>query len=145
MNTGASALPTEPDVWRQRCGTIDGLALAPAEVLDAMWWGQIRAVVVDEHDVVVAMGRKRRLFTGRARQAVLMRTERCVWPGCYRPAHHCQADHLTEYQHGGLTDPANGGPGCGRHNRFKTKHGYTVRRDPDGTWHTHRPDGTEVA
>jgi hypothetical protein len=69
VNAGSTALPTEPDVWRQRCGTLDV----------------------------------------------------------------------------GPTDPANGGPGCPRHNRFKSKRGYIVRRDPDGTCHTHRPDGTELA
>jgi hypothetical protein len=145
LHGGDPTLATRPDVWRRRCGTVDGQPLAPAEVLEAMWWGRIRTVVVDDHDVIVAMGRTRRLFTGRLRQAVLMRSERCVWPGCDRPAQRCHADHLTEYQHGGTTDPANGGPGCHRHNNFKTTHRYTVHRDPDGTWHTHRPDGTEVA
>jgi hypothetical protein len=65
----------------------------------------VRAVVVDDHDVIVAMGRKRRLFTGRAREAVLMRSERCVYAGCDRPAARCEADHIDEYQHGGRTDP----------------------------------------
>ncbi|MCU1354766.1 MAG: endonuclease, partial [Acidimicrobiales bacterium] len=44
---------------------------------------------------------------------------------------------------GGETNPHNGGPACGRHNRYK-QHGYTVHRDPDGPWHTYRPDGTEI-
>jgi hypothetical protein len=141
LHTGASTLPTEADVWRRRCGTLDGTTLAPGDVLDALWWGQVRAVVVDDHDVIVAMGRKRRLFTGRAREAVLMRSERCVYAGCDRPAGRCEADHIDEYQHGGRTDPHNGGPGCDRHNRFRSRQRYRVHRDADGTWHTYRPDG----
>ena len=43
----------------------------------------------------------------------------------------------------GVTNPANSGPTCGHHNRFKTR-GYTTRRDPHGRWHTYRPDGTEI-
>jgi hypothetical protein len=108
-----------------------------------MWWGRTRAVIVDDHGTIVGMGRTRRLFTGRLRDAVLLRSERCVWPGCNLPTRRCQADHLHEHRHGGRTDPDNGAPACGRHNRFKT-HGYTVHRGPDGTWHTHRPDGTEI-
>jgi hypothetical protein len=30
------------------------------------------------------------------------------------------------------------------HSVPEAKHGYTTRRDPDGHWHTHRPDGTEI-
>jgi hypothetical protein len=73
---------------------------------------------------------------------VLLRHETCVWPGCDQPASRCQADHLLEHQHGGGTDPPNGAPLCGRHNRFKSTAGYRIHHN--GTWHTHRPDDTEV-
>jgi len=42
-----------------------------------------------------------------------------------------------------MTNPANGGPACGFHNRWKQT-GYRVHRDPHGNWHTYRPDGTEI-
>ena len=42
-----------------------------------------------------------------------------------------------------FTAPSNGGPACQYHNRWKTR-GYTTRRNPNGTWHTYRPDGTEL-
>ena len=32
---------------------------------------------------------------------------------------------------------------CERHHT-KVHHGFTVVRDPDGRWHTYRPDGTEI-
>ena len=70
----------------------------------------------------------------------------CYWPGCHVPVTDCQIDHLipwADHSGGGSTNPGNGGPACGRHNRYK-QHGYTVHRDPTGHWHTHRPDGTEI-
>jgi hypothetical protein len=137
-------LATRPDAWSRRCGTADGHPLAPADVLAAMWWGHTRAVVVDAHGVVVGVGRRQRLFRGRARDAALLLAERCVWPGCDLPAGRCQADHVVEHQHGGPTEIANAAPLCGRHNRFKSDRRYRLRRDPDGTWHAHRDDGTEI-
>jgi hypothetical protein len=144
LDEGRNPFETPLDVWQRRCGTTDGTTCAPGDLLAAMWTGHVRAVVVD-HDVVVAMGRTRRLFTGRARHAVLLRAERCVWPGCDEPAGHRQADHQTEYQHGGTTDPANGAPLCGRHNRFKSANRDRVSHEPSrGRWHTHRADGSEL-
>ena len=32
---------------------------------------------------------------------------------------------------------------CERHHT-KAHHGFRVERDPDGRWHTYRPDGTEI-
>ncbi|MGH9132884.1 MAG: HNH endonuclease signature motif containing protein, partial [Ilumatobacteraceae bacterium] len=131
------------DPWDRRCHTTNGVPVAPGELLAAMWWGRVRAVVVDSSGVVIAMGRRRRLFTGSAREAVLLGSSRCVWPGCVQPSGRCQADHRTEWADHGATDPDNGSPLCGRHNRWKSR-GYTTWRDPDGTWHTRRPDGTEI-
>ncbi|HEY5927823.1 MAG TPA: hypothetical protein VIV11_39325, partial [Kofleriaceae bacterium] len=109
----------------------------------AMMWGQVRRVVVDSAGVVINMGRRRRLFTGNARQAILLQSSRCVVAGCAAPIRHCQADHLTEWGRLGHTNGPNGAPLCGRHNRVKNT-GYRVHRDDHGFWHTYRPDGTEI-
>jgi hypothetical protein len=69
---------------------------------------------------------------------------RCYHPGCRTKTRRCQIDHRTEWHRGGTTDPDNGAPGCGRHNRLKHHHRYTVHRDHHGHWHTYRPDGTEI-
>ena len=58
-------------------------------------------------------------------------------------ARHCEADHTIDHRHGGPTDIANAGPRCRPHNRLEN-HGDTVWLDPDGSWHTDRPDGTEI-
>jgi hypothetical protein len=68
----------------------------------------------------------------------------CLWPGCDLRSGRCQTDHTTPWADGnGPTTPGNAGIACARHNRWK-QHGYTTRRDPNGHWHTHRPDGTEI-
>jgi hypothetical protein len=140
--TAAAAAASE-DPRHRRCETADGTPLPPADVLAAMIWGQVRRVVVDSAGVVINMGRRRRLFTGNAREAVLLQSSRCVVAGCATPIRRCQADHLTEWSRLGPTNGDNAGPACGRHNRLKNR-GYRVHRDPNGFWHTYRPDGTEI-
>ena len=128
-----------------RCSTLDGTPVDPAEAVTNALLGHVRRVVVDRAGVVVNMGRRTRLFTGPRHLAVLIGETTCYWPGCNEPVTHCQADHLEGFNSRtrGPTNPHNGGPACGRHNRLK-EHGYTTHRDPDGHWHVHRPDGTEI-
>jgi hypothetical protein len=77
------------------------------------------------------------------REAVMLGARECIWNGCNRPTSHCQADHLTDWQHHGDTDVGKRAPLCAHHNRFKN-HGFRVHRDRAGHWHTYRPDGTEI-
>ena len=132
----------------QLCMTSSGIPVDPAVVVAAMLVGHVRRIVVDAAGRVIDVGRKRRLFTGAARDAAALqalidnRDGRCLWPGCGR-RRRLQIDHTTEHQHGGSTDACNADPLCGPHNRHKS-HGYTIWRDPSGHWHTYRPDGTEI-
>ena len=104
-------------------------------------------MVVGTDGLVIDLGRRVRCFTGSAREAAVVqawldRLGRCLWPGCRLS--HCQIDHTVSWSDHGPTNPANSGPTCAHHNRFKTR-GYTTRRDHQGRWHTYRPDGTEIA
>ena len=132
-----------PDPLWSRSETTNGTLLAPNDILAAALIGHIRRVVVDSAGVIIDLGRKRRLFTGNQRQAVLMSSARCIWPGCDQSSGRCQADHLREWQHNGATNLANAAPLCSRHNRWKSR-GYSTHRDSNGYWHTHRPDGSEI-
>lgn len=133
---------TIDEVDDKRCETTTGLTISTRDAVIASMLGDVRRVVIDSSGRVVDLGRKRR-FTGAAREAVLLDGRRCLWPGCGRASARNQIDHTREHARGGRTAPDNGGPACGRHNRLKT-HGYTARRDSTGTWHVHRPDGTEL-
>ena len=140
---GVEVAPRASGSYREyRCHTADGTPVSPDEVFAASLVGTIRRVVLDSSSVVLDLGRKRR-FIGSARQALLLQHQRCVFAGCTVSASFGQGDHTVEHSRGGATNPGNGDILCGHHNRFKN-HGYSVRRGPDGHWHTYRPDGTEL-
>ena len=124
------------------CETIDGTPLEPTEAIINATVSKIRRVVVDAPSEKVDLG-KARFFTGAARHAVKLKSSCCIWPGCTVPTSRCEADHLVEHSKDGRTNPGNGAPLCGKHNRHKQR-GFTIFRDVDGSWHVIRPDGTPI-
>ena len=140
---GQDLAPLDPNLPDRRCETDSGVPVDPYDMLVAAAMGHVRRVVMDSSGVITDMGRKQRLFTGALRDAVLMHSRRCVWPGCHRPANQCDADHVLPWANAGPTNTRNGGPVCSHHNRWKAT-GYRTWRDPHGHWHHYRPDGTEI-
>ena len=138
----AGAAPRPFDVDDYRCETVDGDPLDPTEAFANSVLNKIRRIVIDAKGVVIDMA-EARYFTGLARSAVRFSGRECFWPGCWVPATDCEIDHTHDHARGGRTNPGNGAPGCGRHNRWKQK-GYTVWRDKHGTIHVQRPDGTLI-
>ena len=138
---GEAPSPLDPDTYR--CETINGIPVEPYEAAALSLVQQVRRVLVDARSTVIDLGRAR-TFTGSSRTATKLQSSRCCWPGCHVPADRCQIDHTRGHARGGRTNPGNGAPACGRHNRAK-ENGFTVWRDPTGQWHTYRPDGTEIA
>ena len=134
--------PRRLDPGEVECRTLDGTRLEPVEAAANALVSKLRRVVIDAASVVIDLGRARR-FTGGARLAAQLSDPHCPWPGCSVPTSHCEIDHSVDHASGGVTNPGNGGPFCGRHNRHKQK-GFTVWRDPTGLWHTFRPDGSEI-
>jgi len=62
----------------------------------------------------------------------------CTGPGCVRPAHVCDLDHVTAFPWG-PTDQENVRPACRPHHRAKTHGGWRVEKSPNGrdlTWVT---------
>jgi len=62
----------------------------------------------------------------------------CTGPGCIKPAHLCDLDHLTAFPAGG-TDEENVRPACRPHHRAKTVGGWRAEKSPNGrglTWVT---------
>jgi Domain of unknown function (DUF222) len=132
---------SDPMWWRSE--TTNGTIVHPAEVVHAALVGHIRRVVYDSAGVITDVGRRQRLFTGVLREAVMMHSRTCIWPGCEIPAGRCEADHLDPWKSSRTTTSANGAPLCRHHNRTKNN-GFITRRDSSGRWHTYRPDGTEL-
>jgi hypothetical protein len=142
----ASALDdvVDPGPVRRRCETAAGTPVHPDDILAATIYGHIRRVVLDGMGVVTNMGRRRRLFTGAAREAAQLSARRCSRRGCTVPAEMCDIDHIHEHAKGGTTDTVNGDPECGGHNRQKNR-GYRTVRDPrTGRVVHYRPDGTPL-
>ena len=124
-----------------RCETLAGTELDLADAWSAAMVGHIRRVVVGAPHASISQ--KTRVFTGPLRSLLNVLDRTCVWPGCELASHRCQADHTMPWRHSKDTSVGNGKPLCGRHNRLKES-GYQTRRDPNGTWHVIRPDGTKI-
>jgi hypothetical protein len=134
----------DPATFLQRHSENDqGDLLHPSHILAAALIGHVRRVVLDRKGVITDLGRRSRLFTGPLRDAILFTQRRCIHPGCERPVGQCEADHTLPFSNAGPTNAANGGPLCSHHNRWKNR-GFRTVRDPEGRWHTYRPDGSEI-
>jgi Domain of unknown function (DUF222) len=57
----------------------------------------------------------------------------CRWPGCDRPAMHCDIDHTIPHSQGGLTHASNLKCYCRTHHLVKTFWGWREQQLPDGT------------
>ena len=129
------------DPTKRRCETIDGDIVDPCDAVIAAFVGHVRRVIFNSQSCTINLGVASRLFRGASRLAVWLQGTRCLWPGCGH--RHCQIDHTQPWTALGPTDPDNGGPACGHHNRWKTR-GYHTWRDPHGNWHVTRPDGSQI-
>jgi Domain of unknown function (DUF222) len=141
----AGATPVAPDpasYASYRCETVNGGRVNPAEAFRLALLGHVRRVVLGAGEASVS--RRARLFTGPLRKLLDVRDGECTWVGCDRPPRQCQGGHLQPWRDDGETTAANGGLECGPHNRFKDSHNFRTWRDPNGQWHTYRPDGTEI-
>ncbi len=133
------------DLNVERIETTTGVTISPADVLAASVIAEVRRVVIDGSGVVVDAGRKRRLFTGPARDMALLLAHSCAHPGCTVPADRCDVDHLAEWERDdGGTDQANAQPRCSTHNPWKTANGIRSKRTQSGDVIDVRPDGTPM-
>ena len=143
--SGDTAPDGDPLLWSQRrCETNTGVVVDAYTAVLAALQGYVRWMMVDRLGNPLAATSKQRFFKGPIREAVMSVSDRCICPGCRRRTGAAQADHLDEHQYGGATSMTNGGPVCGKHNRFKSRHNYRPRRDQRGHWHLYDPQGNLV-
>jgi hypothetical protein len=105
--------------------------------------GAVSRVVFGPDGAPLDLGREQRLATWSIRRAAELRDGGCVFAGCSAPTHWCDVHHLVHWIDGGETSLENSALLCERHHT-KVHHGFRVERQPDGTWRTYRPDGTEI-
>lgn len=135
-------LGSPDDLATRRCETTTGVPVHPHDVLRAALAGHVRRAVIDADGVVLDLGRRRRLFTGAAREAAKLLIRRCEHPGCDLPADFCDVDHAAEWADGGSTDQINSRIRCGGHNTEKSRRRWRSRRATNGRTYTIRNDGT---
>jgi hypothetical protein len=141
----ADELADDPEAFlTRRCETANGTPVHASVILRALLTGHVRRVVLDSRGVVIDYGTKQRLFTGLARQAAMLLTRTCEYPGCDMPAARSQVDHNHEWADGGRTDQDNGNIECKFHNLDKHRHRWRTRRDQRGRAYTIRTDGTII-
>ncbi len=73
---------------------------------------------------------------GALRHLIKIRSRRCGFPGCRRPASRCDDDHTIPHHKGGKTCECNLHPLCRRHHRAKQAPGWRVSQPEPGvlTW-----------
>jgi hypothetical protein len=79
---------------------------------------------------VLYVGRTSRVVTPRQRRALEVRDQHCVFPGCRAHPRRCQAHHVREWEHDGLTDIDNLALLCVRHHISVHEGGWTITRTP---------------
>jgi hypothetical protein len=105
--------------------------------------GNVTRIVVGPEGQPLDLGRSERVAPPHLRRAVEHRDQHCVFAGCGAPHHWCDVHHLVHWLDGGDTSLENSGLLCERHHT-KVHHGFRIERQPDGTWRTWRPDGSEI-
>ena len=97
-------------------------------------------VVLDGAGQALDVGRERRLATRAQRTALRAMYPTCAMdPDCQVPFDDCQIHHIDPWTNGGRTDLDRMCPGCTKHHHLVHEGGWTLVRNPDGTWHLTPP------
>lgn len=99
--------------------TSDGTPIGTRQAIIRASLGRIRRIVFGNNSTKTDLGRSSRVYTGSARTVVATRDKHCQAPGCDMPARWCDVDHITQWQHGGQTNPENGQLLCRFHHTRK--------------------------
>ena len=98
------------------------------------------ATLFDGRRKVLDANARAEQFSKAQRRALAARDGCCVFPGCTRPARHCDAHHLKERSRGGPTVIANGALLCRFHHRLIHEHRWRLQIRDD-TWIAVDPHG----
>ncbi len=114
-------------------GVLDnGVSLTPEAVRRLACHAGIVPAVLGSRSVPIDLGKARRLFTGAARRALVLRDRGCAFPGCDRPPKWTEGHHIVHWSRGGRTDLRNGVLLCGHHHRVIHQGEWKVRIAADG-------------
>ncbi len=123
------------------CEIEGGPVIHPETVRRLLCNARVQTVVEDTAGNVLGVGRMSREPTAWMVRQLRYRDRECRFPGC-GARRFTQAHHVVWWRHGGRTDLDNLVLICSFHHRLVHEHGWSVKRDPDGTVRWFRPDGT---
>lgn len=133
---------------RAGVATLNGVGAIPARVVRDLISGDpdatLRRLVVDpDAGHLLEAGTSRYAITGKLREYLLARDQRCRFPDCGRRAAHTDIDHATPWDQGGTSTPANLGALCRPHHLRKThQHWHITHSQADGACTWTSPTGT---
>ena len=122
--------------------TSTGVFLNTADINRLACDSIMHRVVFGPDSVPLDVGRAKRFVTPAMRKAIEARDLGCVFPGCDRPPHWCDAHHIVHWIDGGETTVLNLVLLCRHHHTLIHDHGWRLEGEP-GSLSFYRPDGTE--
>jgi len=122
------------------CEIEGGPAIHPDTVRRLLCNGRVRTVVEDAAGQVLGVGRLSREPSVWMLRQVRYRDRECRFPAC-GARQFTEAHHVKWWRHGGRTDLDNLVLICSFHHRLVHEHGWTLRRDPDGSLRWFDPGG----
>jgi hypothetical protein len=136
--TTEPAASTSPAAFSPSPGVmLDGGIIPPAMLADLIASG----ATIKPLNEIAGLPAERQYRPSTALTAfVRMRAMTCSFPGCNRPAHRCDLDHLIPWP-AGATHPGNLAPLCRLHHLIKTFCGWTPAAQPDGSIQWSAPTG----
>ena len=105
------------------CELADGTVISPGTAVSWLDGATLERVVFDAPSRVLDVGRRRRLFRGATREAIVARDRGCFHHYCDERSPTCEADHIVPYGAEGPTIVDNGRLACGFHNRERHRRG----------------------
>jgi Domain of unknown function (DUF222)/HNH endonuclease len=92
----------------------------------------ITRIVLGSDSMVIDVGRAKRVISGPARKALIVRDGHCTWPGCERPATWSTGHHLVHWVHGGTNELENLALLCYRHHWLVHDGNWQIVRGEEG-------------
>jgi hypothetical protein len=98
-------------------------------------------VITDGRTTILDYGRATRTLSAALFTALVLRDQRCRWPGCDRTPQHCEGHHVWHWESGGPTRLDNLVLLCRRHHHKAHSPGWHVTLADDATLTVTAPNG----
>ena len=127
------------------CQLEEGPAIHPEAARRLLCTARVQTVIEDGSRQPLGVGRMSREPSAWMLRQLRYRDHGCTFPGCGSRLF-THAHHVVWWEHGGRTDLDNLVLVCSFHHRLVHEHGWSLKRDPDGTvrWSGPTGRGTEL-